>query len=173
MTQISFANLNDFLNFENICPLCRSRLHIGSLFLTTEVSNKCIYMSNGTGSDLLIDLFTNEIDINPKYDVKLIGHKHIEISKTCNKYHYFYQGIATMDMEHKILIDIVLYKIHFIRQLNKTHFTINSNYINNTTDIRITGNDYKTREITSALIEFDISNKKKLNRKLKNIELLG
>jgi len=98
----------------------------------------------------------------------------IVIGRQCSKYHFFYNGTALVTKENLLVSDIMLDKYHFIRMHGPaTHFTVNGNLTTSSTSVRITTVDFKTRELVLPRINFDLSSKKKIDAKLRNIQLLG
>jgi hypothetical protein len=71
-----------------------------------------------------------------------------------------------------VLQSIEMNKIHLIRQVSKIHFTINSFYQDDRTDIRITDDNYHTAEFSLPLVNFNLKNKKHIDKTLQKISLL-
>jgi len=171
-----FKNLYEFFNYIEFCPLCKSRTAINITYQNTscEFSNKeLIFHDNETDNKrFTIDLLDNTISrdyYSLIYDTK----PKIIIGRQCNKYHFFYNGIADISEIKLKVKNIRLDKYHFIRIHGLTHFTVNGSFIKSSTNIRITTPNFITRELTLPFVDFDLSSKKKIDAKLKNIQLLG
>lgn len=140
-----------------------------------ELNNKelVVYPSSAISSrKFSIDLFNNKLSksyaeaVYPNVSQVVIG-------KQCCKYHFFYNGIADVYKKSLMIKNIRLDKYHFIRIHGPTHFTVNGSTVNDFTNIKITTPDFKTKELSLPLINFDFSSKRKLDAKLRNIQLLG
>lgn len=97
----------------------------------------------------------------------------ITIGKQCNKYHFYYNGTASLIKGRLTVSDITLDKYHFVRIHGPLHFVVNGNLIKSSTSIRITTPGFNTKEIILPFTHFDLSSKKKIDTKLKTIQLLG
>lgn len=168
-----FDNLLDFFNYIDFCPLCKSRLVPNIIMAGSSecvLGGKKILCYSNTFGNFTIDIFGNTISktYKIKYRPKI---NQIIIGKQCRKYHFFYNGIADLYKKELLVKNISLDKYHFIRIFGNDHFTINSSVISNSTNIRIT-NDFKTQEFILPFIEFDLFSKKKIDNRLKKIQLL-
>lgn len=179
MESKTFKNLYDFFSYIEFCPLCRSR--------TIETSTFPLSASQGpdlNGRELIFYDFSTPWD---KYTINLLDNSigggyrkssyeencKIVIGRQCTKYHFFYNGTATLSKRKSIIENIFLDKYHFIRIHGTTHFTVNGSLEKSFTSIRITTEDFKTREIILPFIDFNLSSKKKIDAKLRNVQLLG
>ena len=189
MEIVSFKNLIDFFSFIEFCPICKSRTTETFILPSSvaELSGKELIILAGSFTDdkepppieydifwkkFTINLFDNTISSNYSLSdfpstISLI------IGRQCNKYHFHYNGIANISKAKLILDSITLDKYHFIRQLGSNHFTVNNSFSKSATSIRLTTPDFQTREITLPFIEFDLSSKKRIDHKLKSIQLLS
>jgi hypothetical protein len=173
--KLQFENLDAFFNLIEFCPLCKSRTLIGASFysvIVCELGNNVIRLHDYGTKSFSIDLHNNTV--SQEYKQSLYGQNmQLVVSRQCSKYHFFYNGICNISKSNLTIDNLIFDKYHFIRRLNngKTHITINGSITSDTTSIRITA-DYKTNEITLPLMDFDLSNKKKLDAKLKKILLL-
>jgi len=121
-----------------------------------------------------IDLFANSISEKYKKspykeDCKVV------IGKQCNKYHFFYNGTATLSKKRLSIENIMMDKYHIIRIHGPTHFAVNGSFDKSFTSVVITS-DFKTRELILPFIDFDLSSNKavkKIDSKLRNIQLLS
>jgi hypothetical protein len=173
--KLQFENLNAFFNLMEFCPLCKSRTLIGASFysvIVCELGNNIIRLHDYGTKSFSIDLHNNNVSQEYKQssyanDMRLV------VSRQCSKYHFFYNGVCNISKANLMIDNLTFDKYHFIRRLDngKTHFTVNGSTTTNTTSIRIT-TDYKTNELTLPLMNFTLSNKKKLDAKLKKILLL-
>lgn len=173
----SFDNLYDFFNYIEFCPLCKNRT---TSFITSPGGITCgmdnkeltIYSSSSTSThQFSINLFTNEV--SKPYSIYRSGTSQIIVGKQCNKYHFFYNGVLDISGKELLVKRIRLDKYHFIRMHGTTHFTVNGSLLSGSTNIRITTPDFQTKELSLPLIDFNFSSKKKIDSKLRNIQLLG
>ena len=174
MAYQQFNNLFDFFNYIEFCPLCKKR--------TSPIITLHGYHSNTiNNTDLIfspaqkelkkfsINLFNNKISENYCSQESLLR---LIIGKQCNKYHFFYTGTCTLLKNELYVSNILLEKSHFIRNQSTIHFVINNDFINLISSVHITVN-YSTKIISLPLMDFDFSSKKKIDKKLKIIQLLG
>lgn len=171
-----FENLYDFFNFVEFCPFCKGRTSPTVAFSAATVcvvdnKNITILDSAVNGGEFNINLFNNSINSVYKSALRSAESK-IVFGKQCNKYHFFYNATANISKETLKINNIILDKYHFIRIHGKTHFTVNGSISQNLTNIRITTTDFKTKELTLPLIDFNLLSKRKIDLKLKNIQLL-
>jgi hypothetical protein len=185
----SFRNLFDFFNFIEFCPLCKKRLTETIIFpssISTLEGKELVIIAGSFESNfdqqpiftddpfwkkITINLLDNNISKNYSlYDYP--ENNSLIVGRQCNKYHFHYNGIANISKSKLILDNIVLDKYHFIRIHGGIHFTVNGSFSKSQTIIRITTPDYHTRELTIPFIDFDLLSKKKIDNKLKNIQLL-
>lgn len=166
---IAFKNLYEFFNYIDYCPLCNSRIVATSMFpaFDCEFNGKLLNISDGEKQHFSIDAINNNI-----VGSQLPTSEHLFPRRQCAKHHFFYSGILTISNSRDYIKSIELCRYHFIRIKPNIHFTINGYYKDNFTSIRMTTPDYKTKEFSIPLIEFDFSSKKKIDNKLKHIQLL-
>lgn len=172
-----FDNLYDFFDYIEFCPLCKSRTTVYAAFpaaTVCEINGKelILFDSETASKKFSINLINNIVSDSYSSSYRK-SNSEIVIGKQCNKYHFFYNGIAKISKSNLIVNDISLDKYHFIRQHGSTHFTVNGSLLKDQTNIRITTTNFKTRELSLPFINFDLFNKKKIDSKLKNIQLLA
>lgn len=174
-----FINLFDFINYIEFCPICRKRLEL-SVFVSFafqtdswKLNNNCLNLfSQYHFNNISIDLINNSVVLNGYFD-SLKTSSSFTIFKECKKYHFYYSGTCNLLKNKLIIDDIILEKYHFIRILPiSKHFVVNTNFTNNTTTVILT-TDYVSKEWAMPIIDFDFSSKKKIDNKLKTIQLLG
>jgi len=119
-----------------------------------------------------INLLDNTVSENYS-DSSYPEHSTITVGKQCNKYHFFYNGVAFLTKERLAITDIKLEKYHFVRIQGPLHFVVNGNFMMSSTSIRITTPGFNTKEIVLPFTNFDLSSKKKIDTKLRTIQLLG
>jgi hypothetical protein len=167
-----FDNLLGFFNYIDFCPLCKSRL-VPTITIAgcseCVLGNKRLFCYNTFGN-FTVDIVDNGISktYKSKSRPKITQ---IVVGKQCRKYHFFYNGVADLYKKELLVKNISLDKYHFIRIFGEDHFTINGSFISNSTNIRIT-RDFKTQEFIMPLIQFDLFSKKKIDNRLKKIQLL-
>jgi hypothetical protein len=178
-----FNNLHGFFNHIEFCPLCGKRtvpnaiLTKKNINTTSETNNNHIIIFDDNSKLLSINLFDNIVNTDTLdyfrdmtesdgYGLMLI------VSKECKKYHFYYSAFVIINFDTLMAEEIIMDRYHFVRRLKGSHFVVNANYLDNITTIRMT-NNYKTKEIKLPFIDFDLNNKRKINNKLRNIELLG
>lgn len=169
----TFTNLNDFFNHMEFCPLCGSRMHMIATITsgTHEFIKNQLVITTDDNIVVRINLLYNTI--SSSYNLLDKKNNTIVVGRQCNKYHFFYSGIAKVFKKKLVIKEITLSKYHFIRMHKGIHYTVNGSFIDNITNIRITLNDFTSKEISLKLINFDFSSKKLLDKKLKYIALLG
>jgi hypothetical protein len=165
------------------CPLCNKRMAPYGLITrksvstTSEISNTDLSIYDNNSNILSFNLFDNKVNSDIKeyfedltsddgYGLMLI------VRKECKKYHFYYSAFAVVNFIDWTIKEITIDKCHFVRHQGGTHFVINSDYIDDSTTIRLTSN-CKTRELKLPFVDFDLSSIKKIDKKLRNIELLG
>lgn len=189
MESVSFKNLFDFFSYIEFCPLCKKRLtetitfpsSVAALTGTELIIIAGSFLDNPEQSLFDNDIFWKKITINlldnsVSRSYNLCNNEEnntIIIGRQCNKYHFHYNGTANLSKTKLILDAIKLDKYHFIRIHKDIHFTINADLQQSTTSIRMTAQDFHTRELVIPFVEFDLSSKKKIDTKLKHIQLLG
>lgn len=172
-----FSNLFDFFNYIEFCPLCKSRTMTTVSFPSSticEMDNKELTViddKNIPSKIFRIGLFNNVVSTHYSYS-SYPEKSQIVIGRQCNKYHFFYNGIANISKSNLIIDNIVMDKYHFIRIHNLIHFTVNGSSIKNKTSVRITTPDFNTREVLLPFVSFNLFSKKKIDAKLRNIQLL-
>ena len=177
MEDKEFKNLYSFFNHIEFCPLCKSRLSTIITFQnsTCEVNNKhlTIHSDEFPKDNFTVDLLDNTI--SDSYLLSLAGQNNYEllIKRICLKYHFYYGGMANFSNDYVSINNIKLISYHFIRIHGPVHFAINSDVIKSSTSVRITTSDFRIRELNLPFVNFDLSSKKKIDNKLKNIQLLG
>lgn len=176
MENKKFKNLYDFFDYIEFCPLCRGRMSatVGLSGISSyELSNKELALQDmGSSKRFTINLIDNYISNNYLISVNPVVDE-IVVGKQCSKYHFFYNGVAILSKSDLLIRNIVLDKYHFIRIHGPTHFTVNGSLVSSTTKIRITTENFNTREIVLPFVDFDLSSKKRIDTKLRNIQLLG
>jgi len=133
-----------------------------------DIIQKHFTSSSTSGQeDLLIDLSNNRTS-----RVLVCPNKSkIYIGQQCKKYHFQCYIEAKVNNKKRHIENIKLNRIHFLKQIKDTYFTISSHYNVGITSTIITTNT-QSREIVLPIIDFDFA-KKKLEKKLNTIELLG
>lgn len=119
-----------------------------------------------------VNLFSNAISSN-YLNSRFPEHADLHLAKRCGKYHFMYTGVVRLHKEKLLAFDVFFKKYHFIRIHGTTHFSVNGNLENGLTSITITRNNFRTTEISSPFINFDFSSKRKIDKKLRNIQLLA
>lgn len=172
--QTSFRSVSELLDYYIKCPLCGCRLTTecssinpsSDVEFLTYADNKLLMSIDDVSID--IDMLTNKIHSTPS-----LNDKNFFIGKLCNNYHFYYKAKIVID-DNNTIRSIILHKLHFIRQLrNKTHFTVNSHYFNNETNIRMTDDMYNTAELSLPIVEFDFSKKRRMDAMLQKISILA
>jgi hypothetical protein len=172
-----FKNLYDFFNYIEFCPLCKNRLSLSaSLFGTKSCETnygELVFYPIAPDKKFSIDMLNNNVSESYADCVLQAEICRLIIARSCSKYHFSYNGVAEIHKDKLNINNICLDKYHFVRIHGPAHFTVNGSFIDNTTNIRITTPDFKTKELTLSLISFDFTSKKKIDSKLRNIRLLG
>jgi hypothetical protein len=165
----------------DFCPLCNKRMrytgyHGLNFKWNSKVNSKEFILIDEFNENLLnINLNTNIIKSNCKEFLSDIsGHKNIVLSlgRECKKYHFYYSCFVVINIKRFIVKSIELHKVHLIRIIDNTHFVVNNDFMNNSTDIRITSNDFTTKEIKMKLNNFNLTRVKNIDNKLNKIILL-
>lgn len=173
MENKNFKNLNDFFGYLEFCPLCKNRLEpIASVPSTSADFNGRELIFEDSDANFAINLFNNTV--SDDYLLSKHGvHTQIVLKNNCPRYHFFYNGIGTISKYSMTVKDILLDKTHMIVINSRMHFVINNSILSESTNIRMTNKDAKVRQLELPFINFDLTSKKKINDKLRNICLLG
>ncbi len=170
MERISFNNINSFLDYIEYCPMCKKKTIAGGIFKFNYISGKELVISNNNGFELKANIYNNSINV---YPYMILNDETFSLDKKCCKYHFFYRSEIKISYATRSIIDIALSKMHFNIQDIGIHFSINSDFVKETTSIRITENGKETKELALPLIVFDLSSKKKILNRLENIMILA
>lgn len=178
---MQFKNLFDFYSYIEFCPLCKSRTSANSTISALKIpTSPCIMR----GQELVfveysrplqrlsINLLDNTISRNYS-DSSYMDKCFISLGRVCNKYHFYYEGSATLLKDSLTVSDITVDKYHFVRMHGSLHFVVNGSFSKSTTNIRITTPGFHTKLLDLPFINFDLSSKKNIDAKLKTIQLLA
>lgn len=172
-----FKNLYDFFEYSEFCPLCNKRTEqtiigprIDSIRDYEFKNNNLIFYNEKHAQTLLINTLDNSINYlgNKQYENTLYE---LSISQCCKKYHFLYDCQIKLDLTQSKVDSILLDRIHFLHRVDASYFSINTYFLKDITDIKITKNNL-TKQFILPIICFDFKNKKTIMHKLQNIQLL-
>lgn len=175
-----FKNLYELFSYVDFCPLCNKRL---SPFVVLPISTK--YMFSGPRLKLLGKFSIEVLEVN-LIDNTFIARKRtlqsvniltnsiqLIVGQQCNKYHFKYSGSASLNMNDKTVANIKLDNWHLLQRIDNNYFTVNTFFEqDNYTSIKISNGKYDTQEVIINNTAFNISSRKKIVDRLKNIALL-
>ena len=173
-----FKNLFTFLESPEFCPLCNKRLSVvsGTQYITFSLlTAKHFILYSFDNEAFKINLIDNSFIYfdNPALYAKNITNTfELKIIKQCNRYHYQHMANVVLNLDTKFVDYIYTTNKHINEKSNKNYYSININYPENKTNIKITSGGNKTRELILSGTKLDLDNKKKILRKLRVIEIL-
>jgi hypothetical protein len=142
----------------------------------SKVNSKDIIITDQFDENLLSANLNSNI-VESKYkdfilDFFQMNDPYISFGRECKKYHFYYKALAHIDRTKWVIRSITLKKMYLIRILDKTHFVVKNDFSNNSAEIRITDNDFTSKEIKMKLNAFNLTRVKHIDKKLNSILLL-